>query len=633
MHARLKSKAIAGLAVILLAACAPDSDGTGPIEPGKAIAQQPAKIDPKSRRAFFGELHVHTQNSFDSYIFNNRVMPDDAYRFAKGEAIDHPSGFKMQLPGPPLDFAAVTDHGEYLGIIPALDDPKSHLSQLPIAKDLFGTTADEIQRAFGRIGVTIRTGKPIKNIYHLPTINKVWRDTVAAADRHYLPGSFTTFAAYEYTASHWIPNRKSLAAGNLHRNVIFKSAAPGTVFSSLNSKNPEDLWRWLDKQRAAGFESLAIPHNSNVSDGRMFSPLTYDGKPMDASYAALRARNEPLAEIAQVKGTSETHPALSPNDEWADFELYEHLIASNKRSKISGGFIREALARGAGMQAEKGYNPFKLGIVAATDSHVGGGAYSEKHYWSKIGTLDGSAEQRGSVPRNGAIWTKEDTEANEENWFARWAASGLAGIWAEENTRESLFGAMRRRETFGTSGPRMTVRFFAGTEYAPDILGAANMIERAYAGGVPMGGDIAVDRPPVFLASASADPRSYPLERVQIIKVWSDASGAREMISDIACAGGGIPDAQTQRCPERTKTLDLKSCAQPGKGANALTARWVDPDFDPQQHAVYYIRALEIPSCRWSKWDALKANKQHNPGLSPAIQERAWSSPIWTSPL
>ena len=586
----------------------------------------------EDRNAYFGDLHIHTRSSFDAYIFNVRRTADDAYRFARGDTITHPSGFDMTIAGGPLDFYTVTDHAEYLGILPAMNTPGTELSELPRAQDMFSTDPGRITAAFQGVGASVRSGEVIAEMHDTDVMDSVWMQNVAAADRHYVPGEFTTFAAYEYTSVAANEEQGSFAGGNLHRNVFFKGDAPDRAFSTLDSTNPEDLWDWMDAKRAEGYESIAIPHNPNVSDGLMFRLQTYNGDPLDAAYAEQRMRNEPLVEVTQVKGTSETHPALSPNDEWADFEIYDRLLASYEVSKTEGSYVREAYRNGLKLQEEQGFDPFRFGLVAASDSHVVGGAYAENDYWSKVGIVDGTPMARGSVPFFGTkSWDEQPDNQivqNAREWFSRWGASGLTGVWAEENTRESIFDAFRRKETFATTGPRMKVRFFAGFEYSDDMLSDSNLTRLAYDGGVPMGGDLVGNgTAPTFLAWAQRDPNMGALQRVQIIKVTSEG----EAVYDVACHDG-TPDPDTHRCTDNGAAVDMETCTPTGDGAGELKALWQDPEFDPERRATYYVRVLENPSCRWSTWEAMRANVPPRPDVPQTIQERAYTSPIWYIP-
>ena len=585
-----------------------------------------------TKNAYFGDLHIHTRNSFDAYIFNVRRTADDAYRFAKGETVQHPAGFDMTIAGGPLDFYTVTDHAEYLGILPAMNTEGHPLNELDRSKDMFSTEPEKILSAFNEVGSSVRSGQKIDEIYDQKEINSVWAANVAAAEKHNAPGTFTTFAAYEYTSVTTRPTEEGFGGGNLHRNVFFRGDAPEKAFSTLDSRNPEDLWDWMDEQRAAGIESIAVPHNPNVSDGQMFRLETYEGAPLDAAYAEQRMRNEPLVEITQVKGTSETHPTLSPNDEWANFEIYDRLLGSYEVSATQGSYVREAYQNGLKLQEDKGFDPFRFGLVAASDSHVVGGAYAENDYWSKVGIVDGLPHLRGSVPFPGSEgWDNQPENQQTRNareWFSRWSASGLTGVWAEENTRESIFDAFRRKETFATTGPRIKVRFFAGLDYTDELLEAPDMVAQAYASGVPMGGDLMGDgRSPTFVAWAMQDPSGGALQRVQVVKVTS----AGEKVFDIACHQG-TPDPETHRCADNGAGVDMSSCTPTGDGAGELKTAWQDPEFDAAQRATYYVRVLENPSCRWSTWEALKAGTPPNPALPETIQERAYTSPIWYIP-
>ncbi|MGB0906924.1 MAG: DUF3604 domain-containing protein [Maricaulaceae bacterium] len=632
---------IMGAAVCALAACGQTDTNTAATDaPTKAAETSATELAGRTagysadKNAYFGDLHIHTKNSFDAYIFNVRTTPDDVYRFAKGQSVRHPSGFDIKIWGEPLDFVAATDHGAYMGVLPAMNTKGTELSKLEMAKDMFSTDPEKITAAFGMVGGSIRSGIPIEGAYDKELISKTWQDTVAVADKHYKPGKLTTFAAYEYTSVTMRPDDESFAGGNLHRNVVFKDAAPKTLFSTLNSTNPEDLWSWMDEQRADGRDVMAIPHNSNVSDGKMFDSVQYDGSALSKEWAEKRIRNEPIVEMTQVKGTSETHPAMSPNDEFANFEIYEKLLSSQITSKIKGSYVREALSNGLDIERRLGANPYKFGMIGASDSHVVGGAFDEKDYWSKVGILDGTAEGRGSVPPGGAkTWDGVARDVNAEEWFTRWAASGLAGVWAEENTRESIYDAMARKETFATSGPRMKVRFFASHDFGDIDVNSAELTSQAYASGVPMGGDIdARDSSPTFLAWAMRDPLSAPLQRVQVVKAWFDDGKPQEAVYDIACSDGGTPDAATHRCPDNGASVDLTTCeASAGSGAPELRAAWKDPAYDSSQSATYYARVIENPTCRWSTWDALKAGVERHPDLPATLQERAWTSPIWVN--
>ena len=576
-----------------------------------------------TRNAYFGDLHVHTKYSFDAYIYGTRNDPDDAYRYAKGETLTHAAGIEMRLEAP-LDFLAVADHATYLGMFEQMDDPDSGVSRHPLSIALRSAeTPDDRAAVFREVLPRQRGYVDPDDLLDLGIVGSAWREIIAAAERHNDPGTFTTLIAYEFTAA-------GPGGENLHRNVIFRdSNVPGIPFSRVDAgNNPEKLWDWMDQQRARGIESLAIPHNSNGSDGWMFQLTDREGNAIDQAYAERRMRNEPLVEVTQVKGTSDAHPLLSPNDEWADFGIIKGTIGNDSQSQPQGSYVRDAYLNGLAMEEEQGFNPFRFGLVGSSDTHNAAGSFREEDYWSKAGLLDITPEQRGSVPR------AETGEYNDGS-TQYWGASGLAAVWAESNTREDIFRALQRKETFATTGPRMRVRFFAGYDLDETTLAGSDRLTRAYADGVPMGGDLMADgeqRAPRFLLWATRDPAAAPLARLQVIKGWTADGAKQERVYDAACSDGSTPD-DAHRCPDNGARVDLSTCATTeGRGASELEAFWQDPDFDPGQRAFYYVRVLQNPTCRWSTWDAIRAGTPPNPGLPPTIQERAWSSPIWYVP-
>ncbi len=627
-----------------------------------------AKVDteePQGRRAFYGDLHVHTEYSFDGYAMGTQATPYDAYRFAKGEAITNPGGFDMQL-SRPLDFYAVTDHAMFLGLAKAsaetvtefskndfaapyhgLNDPHNYDTDFLSMIKRLGTFANFLPSAVG----SLRSGD-IDRDEVLGVIRSAWEDIIAAADEHNDPGNFTSFVAYEYTAS-------TQDMGNLHRNVIFKGSdrLPREPFSRFHSVNPEDLWDWMDELRTMGVESLSIPHNSNGSNGQMFKLEDWAGDPLDDAYAEQRMRNEPVVEITQVKGTSETHPLLSTRDEFAGFEIMPYRVATNALSAVNGSYAREALLNGLAIEQAGGENPYKFGFIGSSDTHSGAAAIEEDNYVSKLGLLSSEAVQRGSVPytgldaqtfywgsrvlavtnpspRGGAGYSKINGEVYINGATPTFGASGLAAAWAEENTRDSLYAAFRRKEVFATSGPRIQIRFFAGANLDESMMSSPDGIDRAYEAGVTMGADLQLaetgEGVPKFLIMASADPSSAPLQRLQVIKGWVDEAGqTHEDVIDVACAKGAAVDPETNRCPDNGARVDISSCAiNPETGAAQLSALWSDPEFDPQTRAFYYARVIENPTCRWSTWDAIRAGVEPRPDLAKTLQERAWSSPI-----
>ena len=584
-----------------------------------------ADTDTPRRSAFFGDLHIHTMYSFDAFTDSVRTTPDHAYRYAKGEPIPHPDGSTIRLSGAPLDFLAVTDHAEYLGVHAALLDPDSvsygHPDTSRVLPDESLSLAEyyayqQSMRKFVRGGAEI-AGKPV--------ISWAWRKIVEAAERHDDPGRFTALIGYEY----------SLAPGvrHLHRNVIFRgSEVPEWPFSARDSTNPADLWAWLDGLRARGIEAMGIPHNMNQSDGLAFMETTWKGEPIDADFAAARMRNEPVVEVTQKKGTSETHPSLSPNDEWADFQIVQYYLnkAENKDpiSVFKGGYLRDALKTGLEFEERSGFNPYRLGVVGASDSHVAAGSFEEdRRFTSRANT----PQARGSA-------YGPDRDSWEGFWTPRRAThgtGGLAAVWADGNTRSAIYDAMRRRESFATSGPRIRVRFFGGFDLDGALADAPDPIAAAYRHGVPMGGALSEPdgQAPSFLVIALRDPASGWLQRAQVIKGWIEDGEARERVFDVACSDGLTPDPDTHRCGDNGARVNLADCSvSRDMGATQLQTVWTDPEFDTAQRAFYYVRVLENPSCRWSTWDALRVGIPPNPDLAATIQERAWSSSIWYAP-
>lgn len=579
---------------------------------------------PENRAVLFGETHLHTALSFDSYIFGNRNSPDDAYRYARGETIKHPAGFDMKL-NDPLDFQAVTDHAIYLGMLPAMHDPRQAASKHELALAIRkAKTPVERLAAFQNLFPRLNKSDTPDDLVDNEVMESAWAHIIEKANEYNEPGKFSTLIAYEYTSG---PDHQ-----NLHRNVFFRGdKAPALPFSRIMSPNPEDLWAWMDGLRAKGVDTIAVPHNSNGSNGLMFKTEKWDGTPMDQEYAATRMRNEPLVEVTQVKGDSETHPALSPNDEFADFETMPYRIGVWVDSEVDGSYVRQAYLRGLELAAKGAGNPYKFGLIGASDTHVAAGAFDEDNYWSKVGVVDASPRLRGSVPLKKA---NPDGSKYNANNFQTWSASGLAAVWADSNTRGDIFDAMRRKETYATTGPRIKLRFFASENFDANILTSVDMVKKAYQQGVSMGGDLSVaaGKGPEFLVWAMRDARSYGLQRLQIVKGWVDNQGrAYEKIFDVQCAGGVAPNAQN-RCPDNQAKVDLTTCqVSANTSADELKTVWRDPEYKSGQSAFYYVRVMENPSCRWSSWDALRAGVTPREDIAATLQERAYSSPIWVN--
>ncbi|MEM9253918.1 MAG: DUF3604 domain-containing protein [Pseudomonadota bacterium] len=605
------------------------------------------------RNAYYGDLHVHTAYSFDAYVFGTIATPHDAYRYAQGAPLEHPSGYTVQLQQP-MDFFAVTDHAMLMGVVKEAADTSTPMSRYEISEPLHNINAPNnmnslslIPRssAFGTfLPATINgllDGSIDQDLVYDIT-RRAWRDSIVAAEQAYLPGSFTTFAAYEYTSS-------TDARGNLHRNVIFRGTErlPAMPFSRFNSQNPEGLWDWMDDLRDQGIEVLAIPHNSNGSNGQMFKVTDWAGNPMDDDYTKQRLRNEPLVEITQVKGTSDTHPILSKNDEWANFEITPYRVATQLHSEPAGSYVRDAYLRGLQLQKSGVQNPYKFGLIGSSDTHTAANSLREEDFFSKAGMLDGSPELRGSIPATFFYGTAMSFLAPDmvkevdgkaylaTSSFEYWSASGLAAVWAEENTRDAIYDAFRRKETFATSGPRLKVRFFASHDFPEDLTSRPDLTRRAYELGVTMGADLHGEsgRAPSFLVWAAADPQGTKLQRLQVIKGFIAQGQHQEQIYDVACSDGGQIDPDTHRCPDNGARVNLEDCSITADiGASELLSLWQDPDFDPNQEAFYYVRALENPTCRWSTWDALREGVPPRSDLPKTLQERVWSSPIWYRP-
>jgi hypothetical protein len=571
------------------------------------------------REAFFGQTHSHTSWSLDAYIIGNHVTgPEEAYKFSMGQPIKHPAGFEVKLKRP-LDFHGVTDHSEYVGMIRLANDPSSPVSKLPIAQRLQVRSPADVMPIFKWLAGSIAKNEPIKELLDPAVAGTVWKQNIAIADKYYQPGKFTTFVAYEWTSQ---PNSR-----NMHRNVFFKDSkkVPAVPFSAIDSLYPNDLWDWMDAQRKTGIELLAISHNANLSDGIMF-PVEedYKGRAIDAAWAQQRMTNEPLTEIKQIKGTSETHPALSPNDEFANYEIMSFLIGvDNSASKLYGSYIREAYQNGLAMQQARGYNPYKMGVVGASDSHNTVVAYTHSNFFGQHGGLDAAPKER----------LADKVEAGMS--VIKTGTSGLGGVWAEQNTREAIFSAMQRRETFATSGVRIKARLFGGWEFGPDLLKQKDWAKTGYAKGVPMGGDLPAPtgKAPTFIVWAVKDPDDGNLDRIQIVKGWTRSGQIFERVHDVAWSGNRKRDPATGKVAAVGSTVDVKNASYTNTiGATELKAVWTDAEFDPSLDAFYYIRVLQIPTPRWSTYDAKQLGVTPPSDVPATVQERAWSSPIWYTP-
>jgi hypothetical protein len=603
-HAAVFGSLVVAL-VVALPAAAQDKDTprTGSV----AVKQNPLKD------AYFGETHLHTGVSMDAFIGGNRLTPDDAYRFAKGE--------KMLVNGSmhrikrPLDFCAVTDHSEFMGEAYSLMNAGAPGYDDPVAKSFRDAT--DLETALGLYKKYVLDPLSSGESPHPPffqgseAIKSTWKRNFEAAERHYEPGKFTTIHAYEYTSAP--------GGGNLHRNVLFRDAnVPDMPFSSNESPDPEKLWEWMRMQRSKGMRLFAMPHNSNESKGLLFTETTLDGKPITKEYLELRSSMEPLIEMMQVKGNSEVVPAFWPNDEYADFENAETLQKYNGRVFRKENFVRYGLDRGLKYKADMGTNPFKYGFVGGTDNHNGTPSNVEEDNYAvgSHGLTDRTAEAR----------SKNDLDG--EMRIADTNPGAITGVWATSNTREAIWDAMAARETFATSGPRMKVRFFAGQGFERSYDSYEKFVKDGYSKGVPMGGDYTGEKAPQFLVWASKDPNGPKLDRIQIIKGWLQDGEMRDVVYNVAASGNRLKADGTVApidAPVDLKTGQFNT----EKGSSELMAVWTDPHFDPAQQAYYYVRVLQLPTARWTLYDEIREGVKFADDVKRQIVERAWSSPIW----
>ena len=586
-------------------------------EPGRSSG----KANPL-KNVYFGEEHMHTRNSFDAFTVGVSGTWEDAYNFAKGKQIKLSTTGKKIQRRTAYDFVAITDHSEYYGVLKEFDNPKSDLSKSDFAKQIVAGIKDPSKAgpAVQKLIQTLVKSEPLPEYVKPELLMEMWQRFLKTADEHNDPGKFTALYAYEWTS---IPN-----GANMHRNVFFKDKPAAVPFSAFDSIHPEDLWTYLEIQRGQGIEVFAIPHNSNVSDGWMFSKNKFLGGPMDARYARRQMENEPLFEIHQTKGNSEAHPWLSPNDEFANFEPFPSLISLGTPSQIKGGFYRQGLVEGMKIESELGFNPYKMGVTAGADVHSGIQGNEEWDWQGAHGNLDDTPQKRLNPVKN----------ATGENGYTV-SSAGTTAVWATENTREGIWNGMKSRETYGTTGTLIRLRFFGGWGYPSNLTSDKDFVKKAYAGGAPMGQDLPVkpdaSKAPTFAVWALKDPQSGNLDRIQIVKAWSNPRTGfpAEKIYDVAWSDGRKIDAKTGKLPPVGNTVNIKKATYTNDiGDSELSVVWTDPDFDPTLKAVYYVRVLEIPTPRWSTYDAVTLGVAPPTGVPATIQERAYSSPIWYSP-
>jgi hypothetical protein len=576
---------------------------------------------------YWGNTHLHTSFSTDGYAGGNTsVDPELAYRYARGIPVIHPTVHIRVRIERPLDFLVVSDHAELYGFQAMLDrdDPRMLATAAgrrlrELQKTSTGAVFMLIQRENGEV-----TLQQMLDLYK-PVEAVPWNETIDAAERNNIPGKFTAFAGWEWSST---PNGR-----NLHR-VIFSPAPADALrklipYSWYDSQRPEDLWAWLQKEsKELNTDFIAIPHNSNMSDGLMFQGVDSDGRPITADYARTRSRWERVMEVTQIKGTSEVSPELSPNDEFANFEIYHGLFSRQLKWKPNkGDYARYALMLGLKIEHDVGVNPYKFGMIGSTDVHVGLASADEDDFFGAVA--------RGLLP--------EDRNKNRSGTnFAVWglSASGYAAVWAKENTREAIFAAFKRKEVYATTGTRIQLRVFGGFNFRPSDSKAADVAGLGYERGVPMGGDLTNapgGKAPALLIRAVKDPDGANLDRVQVVKGWLDKAGeTHEKVYTVAWSGDRKLDANGT-LPAVGNTVDLTTAKYANTiGAPELAVVWEDPDFDPAQRAFYYVRVLEIPTPRQQVYDAvalgLTPDQIRDIGEPPSIQERAYSSPIWYTP-
>ncbi|MDR4505754.1 MAG: DUF3604 domain-containing protein [Candidatus Scalindua sp.] len=588
-------------------------------------------------RPFFGDTHLHTMFSMDAGAAGARLSPNDAYRFAKGEEVIASSHQPVKL-SRPLDFLVVADHSDGFGFFPQLMSGDPELLATPQGRKWYNLiNAGKGAEATFDIIQSFSAGNLPEGFPYPGTkaYSSAWQETIKAADAHNDPGSFTAFIGYE-----WTSNTKG---NNLHRNIIFRGdgtkaslVEPYTTLKPLGSDNPEDLWKWMEvTEEKTGSDVLAIAHNGNLSNGTMFPTIEAFGKNLDRHYVETRARWERLYEVTQMKGDGETHPFLSPNDEFSNFERWDKANLAVTQAKSNDMFefeyARSALKNGLKIGAKFGTNPYKFGMIGSTDSHTGLTAVEEENFFGKV-----TVSEPNPGRLSGTFMTNPKIGVTIRDWEV--SSSGYAAVWATENTREAIFDAMERRETYATTGPRMIVRFFGGWEF--EAKDAHNRLPAAigYTKGVPMGGDIqkaAAGKSPTFLVAALKDLIGANLDRIQIIKGWLDAKGdVQEKIYDVVWgdADKRKPD-EDGKLPPVGSTVDVENATWTNTiGDPELITVWKDPDFDPSLRAFYYARVLEIPTPRWTAYDAKHFGTEPLPETTMTLQERAYTSPIWYNP-
>jgi hypothetical protein len=608
-----------------------------PPPPDRPIQYSPYPQKTFPNRVLFGDTHLHTSYSTDAGLAGARIGPEEAYRFARGEEVTSNSGQRVRLRRP-LDFLVISDHAENLGLAPMIARAAPALLKNPWGKQIYDLVkGGNPQAAFDMWLAAMQALKDPFAEQAEEIAKPVWQELTAAADKYNEPGRFSTLIGFEWTSG---PN-----GNNLHRNVLFRDGRDRAdqiiPLSYYDTGDPEELWKWMaDYERKTGGRLLAIPHNGNLSNGLMFDDVTLTTKrPLDADYAQRRGRWEPVYETTQMKGDGETRPKLSPNDEFANFERFDRgsLGPEPKTdAMLPREYAREALKRGLAYEAKLGANPFKFGLIGSTDSHTGLSTADEDNYFGKMAVLEPTADPIrfdevviGRVPAG--------RPRSQQHLAREISASGMAAVWSRENTREAIWDAFARKEVYATTGTRLVVRVFGGFEFTRSDLERSDFAELGYAKGVPMGGDLKGGRgrkAPTFIVRAIRDPDGANLDRVQIIKGWLDVNGrTREKVYDVVWSGKRQPNPKTGKLPPVGNTVNVAQATYTNAiGAPFLQAFWKDPAFDPVQRAFYYVRVLEIPTPRWTTYDAKVLGVKLPADVPASIQERAYTSPIWYTP-
>jgi len=630
----MRSLGIGIVALVFSAVAA--AAGAAPLDPSDDSDYSPNAREDFPMQVFWGDTHVHSAFSMDASLAGNtRLTPADAYRFARGEGVRTASG-KLARLDRPLDFLVVSDHAEYMGLLPKLRAGDPQVLADATGKRLFDAIGEGVgsaQAVFGELIVSLMKNEPI---FRNESVQRgIWDEITAVAEEHDAPGVFSALIGFEWT---------SMPRGdNLHRVVVYADGAEKArqliPVSAFDGDRPEDLWAFLEKYESeTGGRILAIPHNANVSNGRMFAVEDSGGAPFDRSYALRRARWEPLVEVTQIKGDGETHPLLSPDDEFADFETWDEgnlaigATLPKREGMLRYEYARSALQLGLTERARIGVNPFQFGMIGSTDAHTSFATAAEDNFWGKV-----PLTEPGTDRTRGVFF--ESAESDDFDVFTwQQVASGYAAVWAHENTRASLFDAMRRKEVYATTGPRMTVRFFGGWDYEPADVLRPHVARTGYRKGVPMGGDLPArtgesSSSPSFLVLALKDPSGAKLDRIQIVKGWRAADGElHEKVYDVAASDGREIGLDARTKPLRS-TVDVAAATYTNDvGAGQLATVWRDPDFDPAESAFYYARVLEIWTPRWTAYDAARLGARIAAGTPMQLQDRAYTSPIWYQP-